>query len=426
MATPRWIGAALDVAQKDLVTIANTWATGDTLLVTINGRDLVLTVGTTATTAGVATALKEMWNGETFTDTTHSASETGDNVPEFAEATASVNGSVVTLTGNTKGKPFILTATEVTAGTGTAVRSAGIACTGKNWWDNVDNWDTGVLPADADTVYFDNSDVSVLYGLDQNAIDPAALYIAMTYTGDIGLPEINTDGEAYHEYRNQYLIIGPVILQIGAGAGNGSGRIKINSGSDPCAFQMLNSGASADEQPAVLWKGTNVGNTLVMRGGSLGIGVFGGEAATLATFTVHAGGLTLGASVTLSGALQINGGVLAINSLVDTSLTVNGGSVVIDGTANVDLLVIRGGTVVYNTSGTLGGATIVSGDGVLDFSQDSRAVTVSAAIDLHGRDCRLLDPVKRLGAVVVDLNEGASLAQIDLGQNLRVTRGTPA
>lgn len=426
MADKRWLPRTLDRSQVDTVTIANTWATSDTLTVVINEKELTLTVGTTVTTAGVATALAEMINGEDFTDATHSASETGDNVPEFEEVEAEVNGSVVTITGATKGKPFTLAASEVTAGSGTATEATALAATSVSHWDNVDNWGGSAIPADADVVYIDHSSVSLLYGLEQSAIELAAMYVPMSFTGEIGLPEVNQDGN-YTEYRTTYLEIGPAILEIGAGEGTGSGRIKINSTSDVCAVTVINTGTSVDDLPAFIWKGTNASNSWVQRAGSAGVALFGGEAATLATVTVDGGELTLGAGVTLSGAIVVNDGVVRINSKVDGSLETLGGQVIIEGTADVDQLTVRGGTVFLNTNGTLGGATVISGDGVLDLSQDPRPLTaVSAAIDLHGPNCRIIDPHKRLGDVAIDFNHGANASQVEWGTNYRLTRAATA
>ena len=367
-----------------------------------------------------------MINGDTITgDATRS--ETGDNVAEFAELTATLfSASVVHVTARTAGRPFTLTATENTAGTGTATRAAVTAATGPNHWDNASNWDTAVLPADGDTVYIDNSSVSILYGLDQSAIEPAAMHIGMSFTGEIGLPEVNAEG-GYHEYRSQYLTIGPVILKIGAGTGTGSGRLKINSGTDPCALTVLNSGSSADELPAIIWKGTDVTNALVQTGGDLGVAVFGGETAVIATVNMSGGSLVTGSGVTLSGALTHSGGSWEINSLVDTSMTQTAGNTVINGTGNVDQLTLRGGSVVYNTTGTLGGATIVSGDGVLDFSQNPVAKTVTNAIDGYGQAASILDPGKVVASLIVDGNEGFNPGtQVVWGPNSRLTRSATA
>ncbi len=426
MATPRWIGAALPVAQISTITIANTWATADTLRVTVGTREIQLTVGTDTTTALIATALSEMWNGETQTGTgDHTFSDTGSNVPEFAEATATVSGSVVRLTGNTAGKPFTLSATETTAGSGTATAATVTAATGPNHWDNIDNWSTGVLPADADTVYIDNSSVSILYALDQSLIEPTAMHIALSFTGEIGLPEVS-DGD-YYEYRDQYLKIGPATLKIGAGAGQGSRRMKNDCTTDVCALTVYATGTSADELPALIWKGTNASNSLVQVGGNVGVAMFGAETATLATINKSGGDLVIGAGTTLSGALVHGGGTLNVNSAIATSLTQTAGDTVIDGTGAVALLVVRGGSVVYNTTGTLGGDPVVSGDGVLDFGQNPVAKTVTNPIDGFGTEARILDPLKVVATLIVDGNESFDPGtQVVWGKNLRLTRGAVA
>lgn len=424
MSSLRWVAAALDVYQSDLITVTGTWAANDTAVITIGARSITVTIGATVTVTAVASAIKEAINGDAITgDATRSAS--GADIPEFGEVTATSNVGVVTVTANTAGRPFTMTASETTAGSGTAVRSASVACTGSEWWDNTANWDSGALPADGDTVFFDNSERSVRYGLDQSAIELAALNIALSYTGEIGLPEINAEG-GYHEYRSQYLTIGPVILKVGAGTGNGSGRLKINSGSDPCSVTVYATGSSADELPAFLWKGTDATNTLVMVGGSVGVAMFGGETATLSTINRSGGDLVTGSGVTLSGALTGAGGAWICNSAIATSYVQTGGAAVLNGAGAVAQLNVLSGPVSYNTTGTLGGATVLAGDGVLDFGGNSIATTVTNPIDLHGQNCFLNDPNKRLGSVVVDFNQGSSPTQANLGVNLRLTRGAVA
>ncbi len=425
MATKRFQAKAQARAQQDTVTLAGTWAAADTQTSVINEKEIVLTVGAITTTTGIAAALEAAINGDDAIGT-ETRSETGDNVPEFAETTAAASGSVVTFTGTVKGRPFTLTSLETTAGSGTATQATAVAATSPQHWDHVDNWGGSAIPIDTDVVYVDHTDVSILYGLGQSAIQPAALYTPMSFTGSIGLPEVNEDG-GYNEYRKTYLELGPAIWEIGAGDGNGSGRLKLNSGTDQISIVLLNAGSSLDDLPAVLWKGTHAANTLRQEGGTLGVAVFGGEVATLATFTVNGGELTLGAGVTLSGALVVNGGTVFVNSLIDGSLLVNGGGVVVAGTGNVDQLTIRGGTVILNTTGTLGGNTLISGTGVLDLSQTTTALTgVTNPIEMYGPDCRIYDPFKRLGDVVVDCNEGASPAQVDWGLNLRLQRSATA
>ena len=96
MAEPRWLGAAVDIAEVYTILFANTWASADTYTLTINSKDIGLTLGAgnTATT-DVATAVKEMINGDAATISTHTRSQTGNNVGEFARLTATASGSTL-------------------------------------------------------------------------------------------------------------------------------------------------------------------------------------------------------------------------------------------------------------------------------------------------------------------------------------------
>jgi hypothetical protein len=87
---------------------------------------------------------------------------------------------------------------------------------------------------------------------------------------------------------------------------------------------------------------------------------------------------------------------------------------------------VRGGRCVYNSTGTLGGAPVVSGTGHLDFSQDLRAKTVTNPIDVYGPDAKVSDPTKVVGTLVVDLDETSNSSNIDIGTNIRLTRGAVA
>ena len=134
MANRRWLGKAKNVRQKDTITVALVWGTSDTVTITINGQDLVITIGANTTTAQVATTIKEAINGSTLTDTTASASPSiadggGQGIAEFLEISASIDSatpSVVDIEGGQTGnadKPFTMTVTESTAGTGTATEA---------------------------------------------------------------------------------------------------------------------------------------------------------------------------------------------------------------------------------------------------------------------------------------------------------------
>jgi hypothetical protein len=228
MATRTWIGNA--VATKDVwtITVANTWATGDTGTITINGKDLVVTIGTLVTTAQVATTLKEAWESGTFTDTTASKIPQGGgtSIPEMAELTATVSGSTVIITADTAGVPHTISVSESTAGTGTLSISHTTTATGPNYWNNVDNWAEGSVPTTGDDVVIDRP-VSILYALDNNADTLTSLTIGERFSASsyIGLPFRTSSG--YEEYREDQLKVGATTITC-RGA---SGRVKINTGS---------------------------------------------------------------------------------------------------------------------------------------------------------------------------------------------------
>lgn len=423
--TTRRTSAALAVADVWQLVVGGTWAAADTVTLTVGVRTITITLGATVTTAAVANAIVAAWNGDDVSSD-ESRTETGDNVPEFAEASAAIGAtaSTVLITMKNAGVPLGFSANK-TSTSGTVTVTHPTAATGPRFWSNAGNWDNGV-PADGDTIYLDGLDVPIEFDLDQSSVQPAALYIDLSFTGNIGLPEQN-DAGGYPEYRDRYLKIGAAIVKLGRGSGNGSGLVRIDTGTDQCALTVYASGNPTGDLPAVLWKGTHASNALVQTGGDVGVAFLGGETATIATINKSGGSLVCGNGATLSGALTHSGGTLEVNSAITTSLTQYAGDSVINGTGAVAQLKVRGGTCAYNTTGTLGGNTVVSGAGVLDFSQNPVAKTVTNPIDLYGTACQVLDPLKVVSALVVDGNEGADPGtQVVWGTDYRLTRAATA
>lgn len=117
-------------SQIDTITIADTWATSDTITLTIGSDSLVVTIGGDTTTDEVALTLKQAFNGETITDATATVSPSGGaaDLDAFANLVATVRGSVVSITGQ-RGTAFSLSVTEVTAGDGTATEATATTAT---------------------------------------------------------------------------------------------------------------------------------------------------------------------------------------------------------------------------------------------------------------------------------------------------------
>lgn len=385
MASVRWTGNAQAIAQIDTITVAGAWATNDTVTLTINDKDLVITIGEASpTTTTVALAIKEAWENDTFTDATNSKTPAGggQDIAEMAEITATASGAVVTLTHDTPGRPFTLTATEVTATTGTATEATATAGTGPNHWDNADNWDTGSVPVSTDDVFIDNSDTSILYGLNQSAVALTSLNILKNFTGDIGLPKRNTGG--YVEYRGDYLQITGTTFVIGRGPGSGSNRLKIDCGSGVTLVLVEGTGSPAESGlSALLLKGTIT--TLTVMDGSVGVAQHGEDTSAVTTINVGGGSLHLGVGSSLT-TVNNQGGSLELFSNT-TTLVMDGGEVSVGAAATVGTLTVTSGDVEYLSTGTittlnLGGA---SSDSVFRAVNSTGRTITTCTISSNGR-----------------------------------------
>jgi hypothetical protein len=368
MASKRWVGRAQARAQVNTLTVGGTVEIGDLFRVTIGVRfvEVAATTTSTATTAGEI-----------------QAALAASTIPEFQEISWTVLGSVVTATARTAGKPFTLVAltTESNGGAADAqtfVNAAGITNKSPNDLNDADNWDTGSLPADGDDAFFDNSNVPVYWNLGAlSAVTLASLNIAASFTADIGLPEITATG--YFEYRATELAIGATAVRIGNSNGNGSSRIKLNTGSVQTVVDVGKTGSSAESNlEAFLFRGTHASNVVNVSNGSVGIGVFNGQAATVATLRVAGGRVRTGQNVTLT-TVQQSGGTLEIASNA-TTVNKSGGTLTILAGA-FTTITNDDGQLVYRSTGTI--TTLNVGPrGVMDFSQDIRARTVTNAVVL--------------------------------------------
>lgn len=369
MATQRWLGRALAVAQVSTITIGGTISGSDTFTVTINGRSITYTAGGGDAAADVAAGLQALLDASTIT--------------EFTEATYTVDTAVITATADTAGVPITFAVSKSSA-SGTITLATPTAATGPNHWDDDENWSTGSAPVNSDDVYIDNSAVSILYGLDQSAVTLTSLTIGASFTGTIGLPKTNASG--YPEYRDDYLQIGATTVKLGTGEGSGSSRIKLNFGSVQTGVEVQSTGSSEEFGiPAVLIVGTHASNTLDVVSGSVGVAVFGGEAATIATLThAQSAEVLCGAGCTLTTVAGL--GQVTLNSAV-TTITQSAGLVTVIGSGAVTTLTLKGGQCVYRSSGTITTATI---GGVFDCSRDSTARTVTNCTLRTGG--QILDP----------------------------------
>lgn len=368
MAVRRWVGGAVAKFDVWTITVASVWASGDTVTISIGNKDLIITLGASASTvvADIAAEIADAINAadNTAPGTGFTWSHGGQQFREFTEITATVLGAVVTVTAVTAGVPIGLVVTENTAGAGTATEANTVAATGPYHLDNADNYLGGVLPVDNDDLWFDTGDVSALYGLTYfraNNID-LNVYITNDWTGSLGLPAIRTiTAGTYAEYRQRYFQVrgGSKVLQVLPGlngTGSSAGNLYLDFQSQStCTVSILARRGAGGTVPTVFIAGSTTGsamNAMVITAGTVAIEP--DDAPTTAGDEFWPSDLTIGTPgsaatdciVTIGSKARLAEGV---------SLTVNGGTVTsysptTDG-AEVIPTVINGGSVELAAAG---------------------------------------------------------------------------
>jgi hypothetical protein len=425
LATRYWRGASANIRQTYTITIANTWAQNDTATITIDSVAFVVTIGTLTTTAQVATTIKQAFNGETLTDTSASATVSAadggaKSIPQFSELTASVSGSVVTLTTNQTspagliGKPFTVdSVTEATAGTGTATGASGVTAVSQYHWNQVDNWSANTAPVDGDTIVFDTGAVDMRYAFNATSIQPAVLTKYKSYTGNVGLAPQNIDNSSkpYSEYRSPtYLTFeddagtASTTANLETGEGQGSGRFMVDFAACEATINIFGKGNRADPNiPCILLKGSAI-TALNNLAGDCGVAFLSGETSTITTLR-NGDGPSSQANTVCSSGLTVTtvnqlGGTLSTNSAITTGNCYGGSWQHNSGT--ITALNVYGGTFY-----PLGGATIttltIGSGGTVDCSRGNATFAVTNTVQMYPKS-RFSDKSGRSGNLVFKLN----------------------
>jgi hypothetical protein len=415
MATKVWIGAAARVARVATVTPANV-NIGNSFLVTFPGGRVFTFVATAATVANAVLGLYALLTAAGQDPLVQALRFTIDDP---------VTPTKLTITGQ-PGISFTNTSS-ASGGTATNVTAVVTAGTGPNYWDNVNNWDTGSIPANGDTAIFDNSNVSCLYNISDTftgltaGVGLAELRVGRGFTGQIGLPQQDPAGYPNVGYRPTYLEVAAVLINIGAGSGSGSGRIKLDNKTQATTMTVYATGQPLDSE-AVLFKGTGA-NVVNILGGSLGVAALPGESSTLTTFRSTAASANqppsyrIGAGTTLTTLTHVDG--TGIVQCAITTVTKSGGTLTLTGTGAVTTLTNEAGTVIDQSSGTI--TTLTNGNGgVYRFDSDTRPKTVTNANFYGG--CEVNDHGSRVTWTNRPALVHCTLAQIklDLGYGVGV------
>lgn len=416
MANTTFLGSAVAVQQVSTGTVALTWATNDTATTTLNGKDLVVTVGTPVTVTDVAALIVRAFNSETrINDALGSSNVGGQSIPEFAGIVASNVAGVVTFTrqstNNTKlfTRPFTLTLAETTAGTGTwGSFATSQASTGPHHFDNVDNWSGGIVPANDDVAIYQNSEVDCLFNL-PNLTKQVALRIYNSYAARLGLSVVNKDnsGKPFAEFLQRHVRLddagsGAAITHvIGIGSGPGPKLVNIRQDVLTATFEVDTNRQDPSDGTKIVNIIAPDGGTVLARKGSIDISDQDGETANWTAITTSGRKgqtaeidiLSTGNASTACVVIMV-GGKLAIDwaTWSTNGLTLVGAECTVD-TCGIPSAQISEGTLFDIGNGTIATLTLNKA-GVLDVSRGAGTITITNA-NLHP-GCKVVNPGKRI------------------------------
>jgi hypothetical protein len=281
--------AAVNEVQR--VAIEGT-ATGGTFTLTYSGQTTA-GIAWNASTSAVTSALEALSNIGTG-DVTVSGSP-GAWLVEFTGALAGNDRPLMTATSSLTGS----TANNLTVSTTTAN-------SGPNDFDTASNWSPVGVPADGDALRFELGSSDCLYSLNQSAKTFPTVVVDMRWNARLGLPRLNAGG--YLEYRTRELTAAVTSLVIGVGTGSGPQKVAVNTGSAATAIRVRDSGASSEiNVPCVIWRGSNVANTIEVNGGEFGAAWYSDETAQISRLDQTGGNVFL-KNTTIVDAVDVQAG----------------------------------------------------------------------------------------------------------------------
>jgi len=420
MTVVRWIGAAPSIKQVDVATVGGTIEVGDLFWLRI-GTKTIYVPATTTVVATTAQNIADYW----------AALDRG-SYAEFAGITAQANGVYVTFEASEAGKPFTVTVgtTEANGDASdgqTFTISASVVSSSPNAVGVAANYTGATLPVNGDTLVVDVDSPNMLWDLEALAAVQLAKLVFTAPATESGLPDQDRDG--YSQYRPRYFKIRATEVTVATG----SQLMRFDFQTYATAIIVNATGSSREQQRRTLCiQGSNAANVLRVNKGSVGVAMMADETARfddlrLGYVTNVAGDANVecGQSCTLSSITK-NGGTLRTQSAVANAVH-RGGTWTHD-KGELVVVAIEAGDVIYNSADTLG-TTTLSGTGILDFSRDPGTKTVTNPLELYGTAVKFKDPANTGnagGSLVFDFNQGASLANLELANNVRITRSTPA
>lgn len=404
--------------QYDSITVATAPTAGDIGTIEIGNSTLTVTAQSGTTTEALfAAAIKNAINAAGPTDNlvaNESRNAGGQQLPEFRDVYAEIsptNAAVVLVKSVVPGVPFFdvggttLSATESGATLNLTAASVQTA-TGQWHWNNAANWSGGSVPANDDVVIFDHGSVGPKYGLPNGSLEVTILQY-QSFTGDIGLPPVNTsNGMAYYEYRQRYVRLDDagggsnIAHRFGLGeVGAGSPLINVKHSTVKASPIVFNTGKPRTPGTHALniCCTTNT-STINILDGSVDYSSQDGSTSAFVTVDQSGGesrGITAihttGGIATIAGGKAVIGGAGAINTV-----TARGTALVRmerqTGTITNMAAYNRTATIEYPSTGTI--TSLIVDAATFDARENSGKFTVTGGT-IHN-DASFLDPYRRM------------------------------
>lgn len=275
----------------------------------------------------------------------------------------------------------------------------------------------GSSTAVGDTVTIDKEGARLKYNLNQSTIVLAQRRI-IARDVEIGLPPENKDGTPYPEYRAQYWQCTATLDFVSTR----SNFIRLDHGTGQTTFEMAASGTGRNNVPAVQLCGSHASNAWNILGGAAIFAPYTGDSARVNVGRVDSGAVVVCGFGCVNDTWNNYGGTLTVHSAIATALNHPGtgnARTTIEGAGAVAQITAQGGVINYNTTGALGGNTVLAGNAFLNFDSDSQVKTVTNPIDLFSANARVADTHGVIsGGYTMDFNN--CVGRLTLKPNSRI------
>jgi hypothetical protein len=392
MATKIWLGGASTTAQVDTLTVGGTVESDDVFTVTLTAED-----GTTA--AVTVDGDDHGGNAASVVTALLAALQASTNALFTSVAWTSPTSTTIRGTAKVAGVPFYASVTTTEAGGGSAdlqtfTRAATTANSGPSDFATAANWSGASVPVDGDDIIFQDSVWPVLYGLRQNALDPASVRRGESYRADVG-----------DRVKGYQLILGSITDVFIRGSG---GVFRLSGGKTNVYIE----GTSSDNDAVVL---QGVSTNIYISGTAVRGGIRLKANATVTNLDMHNVGptarITVDSGNTAPTSLRMGGGRIDWAGSTITTLTQAGGYFVLDGSAAVTTANVYAGTLDDRSSGTITTLNTLGGTFTVknNFAASQTITTinqVSGTTDLRNGLANITvtnNPTVRGGQLIADL-----------------------